>query len=57
MNQECITIIGMLESTEMPWPDIGDKDLLIKVMACGICGSDIMEWFRIKRETSFSFRP
>ncbi len=34
---------------EMPVPDICDKDLLIKVMACGICGSDIMEWYRIKR--------
>ena len=34
---------------EMPVPDIGDKDLLVKVMACGICGSDVMEWYRIKR--------
>ena len=34
---------------EMLKPDIGDKDILVKVMACGICGSDIMEWYRIKR--------
>ena len=34
---------------EMPIPEIGDKDLLIKVMDCGICGSDILEWYRIKR--------
>ncbi len=34
---------------EMPVPEIGNKDLLLKVMACGICGSDIMEWYRIKR--------
>ena len=34
---------------EMPVPEIGDKDLLIKVMDCGICGSDILEWYRIKR--------
>ena len=34
---------------EMPVPEIGDKDILVKVMACGICGSDIMEWYRIKK--------
>lgn len=31
---------------EMPVPEIGDGDLLIKVEACGICGSDVMEWYR-----------
>jgi len=30
-------------------PDIDDNELLIKVHACGICGSDLMEWYRIKR--------
>lgn len=30
-------------------PAIGDHDVLIKVMASGICGSDLMEWYRIKR--------
>ncbi|MFH1761140.1 MAG: alcohol dehydrogenase catalytic domain-containing protein [bacterium] len=34
---------------ELPVPKLGDKDILVKVMACGICGSDIMEWYRIKR--------
>ena len=34
---------------ELPVPEIGDNDILIKVMASGICGSDIMEWYRIKR--------
>ena len=33
----------------MPVPEVGDKDILIKVMSSGICGSDIMEWYRIKR--------
>jgi L-iditol 2-dehydrogenase len=31
---------------EMPRPEIGSKELLIKVMASGICGSDVMEWYR-----------
>jgi len=34
---------------EKPIPEIGDNDVLIKVKACGICGSDIMEWYRIKK--------
>lgn len=34
---------------EQELPALGDHDLLIKVMASGICGSDLMEWYRIKR--------
>ena len=34
---------------EMPKPKIGPGELLVKVMASGICGSDVMEWYRIKR--------
>ncbi|MBW2039490.1 MAG: zinc-dependent dehydrogenase [Deltaproteobacteria bacterium] len=34
---------------EMPTPQIGPGELLVKVMASGICGSDVMEWYRIKR--------
>jgi L-iditol 2-dehydrogenase len=30
-------------------PVIGDDEILIKVMASGICGSDVMEWYRIKK--------
>lgn len=34
---------------ELPKPKIGPGEFLVKVMACGICGSDVMEWYRIKR--------
>lgn len=34
---------------EMPVPEIGSGELLVKVIASGICGSDVMEWYRIKR--------
>ncbi|MCK5548325.1 MAG: zinc-binding dehydrogenase, partial [Thermoplasmata archaeon] len=34
---------------EMPKPEIGPGELLVKVMASGICGSDVMEWYRVKR--------
>jgi L-iditol 2-dehydrogenase len=34
---------------EMPKPKIGPGELLVKVLASGICGSDVMEWYRIKK--------
>ena len=34
---------------ELPKPKIGPEELLVKVMACGICGSDVLEWYRIKK--------
>jgi len=34
---------------EMPIPEISDDELLVKVHASGICGSDVMEWYRIKK--------
>jgi L-iditol 2-dehydrogenase len=34
---------------EMPVPSISDEELLVKVHASGICGSDVMEWYRIKK--------
>ncbi len=34
---------------EMPTPPIGPGELLVKVLASGICGSDVMEWYRIKK--------
>ncbi len=34
---------------ETPKPEAGPGELLVKVMASGICGSDVMEWYRIKR--------
>jgi len=30
-------------------PDIGPGEVLVKVLASGICGSDVMEWYRIDR--------
>ncbi len=34
---------------EMPTPKIESGELLVKVVASGICGSDVMEWYRIKK--------
>ncbi|MCL4466037.1 MAG: alcohol dehydrogenase catalytic domain-containing protein [Chloroflexi bacterium] len=34
---------------ELPMPRPGRGELLVKVIASGICGSDVMEWYRIKR--------
>lgn len=34
---------------EMPIPEIGDDEVLLKVMASGICGSDVTEWYRLPK--------
>lgn len=34
---------------EMPKPKIGPGELLVRVEASGICGSDVMEWYRIHK--------
>ena len=34
---------------EIPTPSIGPGELMVKVLASGICGSDVMEWYRIKK--------
>ena len=34
---------------ELPKPQLGPGELLVKVQASGICGSDVMEWYRIKK--------
>jgi len=36
-----------LEGT--PTPEIGPGELLLRVEASGICGSDVMEWYRLDR--------
>ena len=34
---------------EIPVPNIGDDEALLKVMASGICGSDVIEWYRVPK--------
>ena len=33
---------------EMPMPEIGSGEILIKTECCGICGTDVLEWYRLK---------
>jgi L-iditol 2-dehydrogenase len=34
---------------EVPIPQIGEDEALLKVMASGICGSDVIEWYRVPK--------
>jgi len=34
---------------ERPVPTIGTDELLVKIMASSICGSDVLEWYRLKQ--------
>jgi len=34
---------------EMAVPKIGPGEILVKIQASGICGSDVLEWYRVKK--------
>jgi L-iditol 2-dehydrogenase len=34
---------------EIPRPEIGPEEVLVRVEASGICGSDVMEWYRLHK--------
>jgi L-iditol 2-dehydrogenase len=34
---------------EAPKPEIGADEILLKVMATGICGTDVVEWYRLPK--------
>ena len=34
---------------EVPTPSPGPGEMLVKVISCGICGSDMVEWYRLPR--------
>ena len=34
---------------ERPKPKINNGEILVKMRASGICGTDLMEWYRIKK--------
>jgi len=34
---------------ERPKPEIKEGEILVKMIASGICGTDVMEWYRIKK--------
>jgi len=34
---------------DVPMPKAGTKEIIVKIFACGICGSDIVEWYRLPR--------
>ena len=54
MNQEKMKVAMYYNNNdirieEMQIPEINDEELLVKVQVCGICGSDVMQWYRIKK--------
>ncbi|MEE8418640.1 MAG: zinc-dependent dehydrogenase [Dehalococcoidales bacterium] len=38
-----------VRTEERPVPTIGPDEVLVQVEACGLCGSDVMEWYRLDR--------
>ncbi len=33
---------------EIPQPILGQREILVKIISCGLCGSDVAEWYRMK---------
>ena len=40
MKAAVFTGVGTFEIQERPIPEIGPEDALVKVAACGVCGTD-----------------
>ena len=38
-----------LRIEERPRPAIGPGEILVRIAASGVCGSDVLEWYRIKK--------
>lgn len=38
-----------IRTEQLPKPKLGEGEVLIKVEASGICGSDLMEWYRVPK--------
>ena len=41
MNAAVLHAVGDLRYEQVPMPEVGEDEVLLKVMACGVCGSDI----------------
>lgn len=40
---------GRITLEDVPTPEIGDGELLVRIHACGLCGSDLMQWYQDPR--------
>ncbi|WP_369017899.1 alcohol dehydrogenase catalytic domain-containing protein [Thermatribacter velox] len=42
-----------LKMEDWPVPDIGEDEVLVETRACGICASDILDWYREPKAPTF----
>ena len=47
---------GKPEIVDVPIPEIQEGEILFKPMACGVCGSDVIDW-NINGPGSFGMNP
>lgn len=40
---------GTVTVEEVPVPRIGDGEILVRMRACGLCGSDLMRWYQDRK--------
>ena len=34
---------------EVPKPEIGPDEIMLKIIASGLCGTDVVEWYRLPK--------
>jgi L-iditol 2-dehydrogenase len=49
MKAARVGVDGRLVVEEVPVPSIGPGEALIRIAACGICSSDSLDWYRMKK--------
>jgi threonine dehydrogenase-like Zn-dependent dehydrogenase len=42
MRAAVVTAPGTIKVVDVPQPEVGPRDILVRVRACGICGSDAL---------------
>jgi len=52
-----VPVVKTMEMQEFDWPAIGPRDMLVQVLACGICGSDAHHFWEDAWHTRFPIIP
>ena len=52
-----VPVVKQMELQEFDWPEVGPRDMMVQVLACGICGSDAHHFWEDAWHTRFPIIP
>jgi alcohol dehydrogenase len=52
-----VPVVKQMELQQFDWPDVGPRDMMVQVLACGICGSDAHHFWEDAWHTRFPIIP